>query len=362
MQNFVLTLITAAVVVAIAHFTAVAFFRPAPEKANAKNLRAKIFVVDLLAALIAIAVVQLATGKFLKPEPPATVETLMAKLETPAETSVAELRDLVRDNFTAHFSGIYGLLSEIVPDLPQEKILSGAEGTFDFTPYLRLVIEGECIRRRIPENVFVRQVLMIRDPAEEAQMRTEWVDAARGALMDSIEFHIVMEPVYREFYAWWTARHPEYEGLTAPVEVGADHDGLLEQLAVSLRREVLVQTAKQMQTAFVTDLRKRGMAISEAKLQKAFLLFLALCKERYTRAALLKTANAIVDGVELTDDEILHCLILKDRPLKGERLAEIQDIQVRYLTPLTLEQVPEESLAAVRRGLSELSGINYDLK
>ena len=362
MQSFVLTLIPAAVVVAIAHFTAGALFRPDPEKANSKNLRAKILVVDLLAALVTIAVVQLAAGGLLKPEPPATVETLMAKMETPANASVEELRDIVRDNFTARFGELYGI--DLEPEEEQQfgKLLAGADGTFDFAPYLRLVIKGECIRRRIPENVFVRQVLLIHDPKEEEQMRSEWIAAARGALMQSNEFQTVMEPVYREFYAWWTARHPEYEGLTAPVEVGADHDGLLEQLAVSLRREVLVQTAKQMQTAFVTDLRKRGMAISEAKLQKAFLLFLALCKERYTRAALLKTANAIVDGVELTDDEILHCLILKDRPLKGERLAEIQDIQVRYLTPLTLEQVPEESLAAVRRGLSELSGINYDLK
>jgi len=362
MQNFVSTLIAAAVVVAIAHFTAVALFRPAQEKANAKNRRAKIFVVDLLAALIAIAVAQLVAGKFLKPEPPATIETLMAKIEPPSTESVAELRDVVRDNFTAHFSGVYGIGLEPEEEKQFEKLLAGADGTFDLAPYLRLVIEGECMQRRIPENVFVQQVMLIRDPAEEAQMRTEWVAAARGALMDSTEFLTAMEPVYREFYAWWTARHPEYEGLTAPVEVGADHDGLLEQFAVSLRREILVQTAKQMQTAFVTDLRRRGMAISEAKLQKAFLLFLALCKERYTQAVLLKTANAIVEGTELTDNEILHCLILKDRPLKAERLATIQDIQVRYLTPLTLEQVPEDSLAAVRRGLSELSGINYELK
>ena len=362
MQSFVLTLIPAAVVVAIAHFTAGALFRPDPEKANSKNLRAKILVVDLLAALVTIAVVQFAAGGLLNPEPPATVETLMAKMETPADASVEELRDIVRDNFTARFASLYGIDLEPEETAQFEKLLNTAEGTFDFTPYLRLVIEGECIRRRIPENVFVRQVLLIHDPAEEEQMRSEWVTAARGALMDSKEFRTATEPVYREFYAYWTARHPEYEGLTAPVEVGADHDGLVEQLAVSLRREVLVQTAKQMQTAFVTDLRKRGMAISEAKLQKAFLLFLTLCKERYTRAALLKTANAIVDGVELTDDEILHCLILKDRPLKAERLSEIQDIQFRYLTPLTLEQVPEESLAAVRRGLSELSGVNYDLK
>ncbi|MBR6240481.1 MAG: hypothetical protein IKQ82_03395 [Lentisphaeria bacterium] len=362
MQSFVLTLIPAAVIVAIAHFTAGALFRPDPEKANPKNLRAKILVVDLLAALVAIAVVQLAAGGLLKPEPPATVETLMTKMEPPASASVGELRDVVRDNFTGKFAALYGIDLEPVEEQQFEKLLAGVDGTFDFTPYLRLVMEGECIRRRIPESVFVRQVLLIRDPKEEEQMRSEWVAAARGALMQSNEFQTVMEPVYREFYDWWTARHPEYEGLTAPVSVGADHDGLLEQVAVSLRREILVQTAKQMQTTFVTDLRKRGVAISEAKLRKAFLLFLVLCKERYTQAAMLKTANAIVDGTGLTDDEILHCLILKNRPLTDERLAEIQDIQVRYLTPLTLEQVPEESVTAVRRGLSELTGINYELK
>jgi len=362
MQSLVLTLIPAAVVVAIVHFTAGAFLRPDPEKANAKNIRAKLYIADLLAALVTIAVIQLAAGGLLKPEPPSTVETLIARMEPPSTETVGELRDVVRDNFTARFGELYGIELEPGETAQFEKILNGIDGSFDFTPYLRLVIEGECIRRRIPENVFVRQALLIRDPAELAQMRAEWVTAAQGALMDSGEFHTATEPAFRDFFAWWTARHPEYEGLTAPVSVGADHDGLLEQVAVSLRREILVKTAKQMQTTFVTDLRKRGVVISEAKLQKAFLLFLELCKQRYTHAAMLKTANAIVDGTGLTDDEILHCLILKNRPVTDERLAEIQDIQVRYLTPLTLEQVPEESVAAVRRGLSELTGINYDLK
>jgi len=117
-----------------------------------------------------------------------------------------------------------------------------------------------------------------------------------------------------------------------------------------------------MEGKFVEDLRKRGVVISEAKLQKAFLLFLRFSKERYTAEALRKTAAAIVDEVELTDKEILFCIILKTRPLTEERLMKIQEVQVRYLTPLTLNPIPEESVNAVRRELQELSGVAYGLQ
>ena len=117
-----------------------------------------------------------------------------------------------------------------------------------------------------------------------------------------------------------------------------------------------------MEAKFVEDLRKRGVVISEAKLRKAFLLFLGLSKERYTAEAMRKMAGAIVDEVELTDKEILYCIILKTRPLSEERLLKIQEVQVRYLAPLSLNPIPEESVNAVRRELQELSGVAYGLQ
>ena len=101
------------------------------------------------------------------------------------------------------------------------------------------------------------------------------------------------------------------------------------------------------------------MSCNITKLGKAFLLFLALGKERYTPEVMTKTANAIIESAELTDDEVLHCLILKNRPLTEERLTTIQETQVRYLTPVSISDIPDESVAEVRRQLQELSGVAY---
>lgn len=357
--HFVLALVAALLIVAAAHFAVLMKLRGKPEHANVKNLRAKLFVFDVLLALVVIAVVQLGAHAIFHTDPPPTVDSLMARMEVPETVTVHDMKDLICEGFQARFPGVYGI------DLEQDeaehfaKLLDGVDGSFELAPYLKRVIQGECVRRRVPEDVFVQQVMLIRDPSEKDQMRSEWVAAAESTLLDSAEYHEQTEPAYRAFYDWWTARHPEYAGLTAPVSVNAAHEALVEQIAVSLRRELLVQTAKQMRTTFVTDLRKRGVVISEAKLKQAFLLFLELSKERYTHETLMKTANAIVEEAGLTDEEILHCLILKTRPISDERLATIQDVQVRYLTPLTLEQVPEESVSAVRRKLQELSGVSY---
>ena len=62
---------------------------------------------------------------------------------------------------------------------------------------------------------------------------------------------------------------------------------------------------------------------------------------------------------ELADDEIFHCLLLKDRKLSEERLLKIQDVQVRYLTPRTMEQIPSDAVSAIRKELQALTGVEY---
>ena len=355
----VLNLVLALVAVAVVLLSVRAFLRRHPEKADAKHGRAKLVVFNLILAFVVIAVAELSVLTFLRRDPPPTIESLTAKMEVPDRVSLHDMKDTICERFQTSFDDFYGIALEEDEVAVFSKLADGVDETFELTPYLRAVIEHECRRRKVPMSIFVRQAMLVRDPGELDKMRSEWVAAAEAALMDSADYHAAAEPVYREFFDWWTQRHPEYEGLVAPVSVRADHDGRVEQRAVSMRREVLVRTARQMQASFVTDLRKRGIVISEAKLGKAFLLFLALGKERYTPEVMTKTANAIIESAELTDDEVLHCLILKNRPLTEERLTTIQETQVRYLTPVSISDIPDESVAEVRRQLQELSGVAY---
>ena len=357
-----LNLLLLPVIFAAVHFTVRAFLRPKPDRTTPGSLRGKIFVFDLVLTLVAFAAVQLAIHGFLRSEPPENVSTLMTAMGTPSEVTVRDMEETICNDFRVRFGDLYGIELEQEEADRFAELVKATDHTFELRPFLMLVIRNECVRRKTPEKFFVHQSLMVQDPEEKERMKSEWITAAEELLMETAPYHAVMEPVFRDFYAWWTRRHPEYEGLTAPVSVEADHDGLVDQFAVSLRRSLLVRTAKQMENKFVEDLRKRGIVISEAKLRKAFLLFLDLSKERYTAEALRKTAAAIVDEVELTDKEILFCIILKTRPLTEERLMKIQEVQVRYLTPLTLNPIPEESVNAVRRELQELSGVAYGLQ
>ena len=70
-------------------------------------------------------------------------------------------------------------------------------------------------------------------------------------------------------------------------------------------------------------------------------------------------ADAIIKETELTDEEVLHCLLLKDRTLSEERLSTIQDVQVRYLTARSLDGVPAETVSAIQKELQAITGVEY---
>ena len=328
--------------------------------ANRKKDRTKLSVFGLVLALVLVAVVLIVARAFLHPAPPATVQSLMAALDVPAAVSVdAGMREAVQESFQNEFSALYGI--DLAPEETAyfAELLQGCTAEFETEPFLRETIEKECDRRRLSEESMIRQLMGIPDPAEKEKIRVEWIAAGQAAVLRSEDFIRAMEPVYRQFYEWWTPRHPEYEGVASGITITDDHGALLDQIAVSLRRELLVRTAQQLLTRLETDLRKRGKAISDAKQRQAFAAFLRLSRERYTEELMRDTAEAIIKETELTDDEIIHCLLLKDRTLSEERLETIQDVQIRYLTPSALNQISEETVSAVQKELQSITGVEY---
>ena len=327
---------------------------------NQNNDRAKLSVFSLVLALVVIAIVAIAVRAFLRPAPPATVQSLMIALNVPATVSVSDgMREAVQESFQNEFSALYGV--DLTPDESTyfSKLLQDCTAEFDIEPFLRETIEKECARRRLSEEAMVRQLMGIRDLDEQEKIRAEWTAAGQAAVLKSEDFIRTMEPVYRKFYEWWTPRHPEYEGVTSGITFTDEHEALVDQIAVSLRREIIVRTAQQLLTRLETDLRKRGKVISEAKLKQAFALFVRLSRERYTAEAIRNMANAIVKEAELSDEEILHCLLLKDSTLSEERLSTIQEVQLRYLTARTLDGVPAETVAEIQKELQAITGVEY---
>ena len=327
---------------------------------NPNNDRTKVSVFSLVLALVLIAVALIVVRALFHGNPPATVQTLMTALNVPATVSVDdEMREAVQESFQNEFSALYGI--DLAPEETAYfgKLLNGCAAEFETEPFLRETIEKECARRRLSEEALIRPLMGIRDPAEQEKIRAEWIAAGQAAVLRSEDFLRAMEPVYREFYAWWMPRHPEYEGITGGIALTDDHKSLLDQITMSFRRELLVRTAQELLARFNTDLRKRGKVISEAKQRQAFAAFLRLSRERYTEDLMRDMAEAVIEEAELTDEEILHCLLLKDRKLSDERLTTIQDVQVRYLTPSTLNPIPEETVSAVQKELQAISGVEY---
>ena len=352
-------LILTAIVVAVIQFAVGAFRRRNREQPDTKETRVKLFVFNLVLALVIVAIIQLSVRAFLHRGPPPTVATMMAELEIPAVIPADTLREAVLEHFLTSFGGVYGIDPEPAETAYFTKLLKEHPVEMEQEEHLREAIRKECVRRRIPEETMIRQIVGIPDPAEKAKIRKEWTAAGLAAVLESEEFLRAMEPVYTDFYAWWTKRHPEFDGLAAGFALTDDHEELMKQVTMALRREILVHTSQQMGARFEADLRKRGKVISEAKQKQAFALFLRLGRERYTEEQIRKMANAVVEENNLTDDEILHCLLLKDRPMSEERLSNIQDIQVRYLTPGTLNEIPPELVEEVRKGLEDISGVKY---
>ena len=328
---------------------------------NPNKDRTNLPVFGIVLALVAIAVALIAVRAFLRPSAPATVRTLMLELNVPATVSVNDgMRETVQESFQNEFSALYGI--DLAPDEAAyfSNLLQDCTAEFDIELFLRKMLRQECARRRLTEEAMVRQLLGIRDPAEQEKIRAELTAAGQAAVLSSEEFIRTMEPVYRNFYEWWTPRHPEYEGIASGITFTDDHDALVDQIAVSIRREIIVHTAQQLSTRFETDLRKRsGKAISEAKLKQAFALFVRFSRERYTAEAMRSMADMIVEEAELTDDEILHCMLLRNRKLSEERLSTIHEVQMRCLTARSLDGVPAEAVSEIQKELQAITGIEY---
>lgn len=328
--------------------------------ANQKSDKTKLSVFSLVLALVLIVVVLISVRAVFHNNPPATIQSLMVALDIPTTVSVDEgMREAVQESFQSEFSALYGIDLTAEEGAYFSKLLQDCTAEFEMEPFLREMLEKECLRRRIPEEPMVRQIMGIRDPAEREKIRAEWIASGQAAVLRSETFLHAMEPVNSRFFEWWTPRHPEYEGVAAGITVTDDHGSLIDQVAMLLRREVLVRTAQQLLERLVTDLRKRGKVISEEKQQRAFAVFLRFSKVRYTEELMRSIAEAIAEEAELTDDEILHCLLMKDRKLSNERLSTIQDVQVRYLTPRTLDTIPAETVSEIRKELQEITGVDY---
>ena len=328
--------------------------------ANQKSDKTKLSVFSLVLALVLIVVVLISVRAVFHNNPPATIQSLMVALDIPTTVSVDEgMREAVQESFQSEFSALYGIDLTAEEGAYFSKLLQDCTAEFEMEPFLREMLEKECLRRRIPEEPMVRQIMGIRDPAEREKIRAEWIASGQAAVLRSETFLHAMEPVNSRFFEWWTPRHPEYEGVAAGITVTDDHGSLIDQVAMLLRREVLVRTAQQLLERLVTDLRKRGKVISEEKQQRAFAVFLRFSKVRYTEELMRSIAEAIAEEAELTDDEILHCLLMKDRKLSNERLSTIQDVQVRYLTPSELNPISAETVSAVRKELQAITGIEY---
>lgn len=306
-------------------------------------------------------IVYFAVPSFSRRNPPPTVASLMAALEIPEVVSADTLRGAVRENFLRRFGDVYGIDLEPAETAYFTDLLKENTVEMRQEEHLRKALRRECSRRRIPQKTMIQQLIGIRDPAERERIRMEWNAAGLAAVLESADFLRAMEPVYDGFYAWWTQRHPEYDGLAVGIKVTDDHEAMVEQLAVSLRREAVVRMAQQLETRFVADLRKRGKVISEAKQKKAFSLFVRLAGELCPEDMMRRMADAIVTETELADDEILQCLLLKNRPMTDECLTTIQEIQARYLESGMKKDVPAEIVSGIQKELEEISGVKYNM-
>ena len=322
----------------------------------------KITPVVFAAAVLAVVVFTLfAVPAIFRRNPSPTVASLMAALEIPEVVPADTLRGAVRENFLRRFADVYGIDLEPAEVTYFSELLTENPVGMNQEEHLRKALQRECARRRIPQETMIRQIIGIRDPAERERIRMEWNAAGLAAVLESADFLRAMEPVYDRFYAWWTQRHPEYEGLAVGIKVTDDHAVLVDQVAVSLRREAVVHMAQQLETRFVADLRKRGKVISEAKQKKAFALFIRLAGELCPEDMTRRMADAIVTETELTDDEILHCMLLNNRSMTEERLTAIHDIQTRYLESGIRKEVPAEVVSGIQKELEEISGVKYNM-
>ena len=55
-------------------------------------------------------------------------------------------------------------------------------------------------------------------------------------------------------------------------------------------------------------------------------------------------------------------LLLKDLALSEERLSKIQEVQLRFMAPRELDEIPAEIIVAIRKDLEAITGVEYGSK
>jgi len=351
-------LILALVIITIIHFSVRAYLRHNKDDLDTKDNRRKLIVFNLVLAIVVIAIIQISVWAFLRSKPP-TVETMMTELKIPADFPANELNEGIRDELLTRFSTEYGVELDPEETAYLMEQLTKVQFHFDRTKYIRMLVQARSRRDLTDETTVIRRVLGSADPGDREKNRIMWTLASKIELFRSEEFRDGVEPVYREFSSWWKGRHPEYEEMVEEDRRMGSHDELMERYTKTLRSETVLFVAHQLQDHLETALRRQGTALSDAKRKKTFRVFLQLSGEVYTKEMMRKMAAAIIEETNLSDEDILHCLLLKDRPLPeaGKDLAVIQDIRDRYLKPDPFDEIPPETVERVRKELAETIGI-----
>lgn len=385
-------LILALVIITVIHFSVRAYLRRNKDTPDTKDDRRKLIVFNLVLALVVIAIIQVAVWALLRSKPP-TVETLMKELNIPADvpfddtiTMLARgrtekrdipdnasldglkipavvttevLLDSMRDDLLTRFSTEYSV--ELNPEETAYlmELLKKKRFHFDLTPYFREVIRLEASRQRIEEKALVRQIFGETDPSDREKNRIFLSMAATNLLFRSEEFRNQVEPIYGEFTAWWKQQHREYEEMVEENRLMGDHDELMERYVKALQNETISFTAHKIEDLLEKELRRRGTALSDAKREKTLALFRRFSSELYTKETMRNMANAIIEETGLTDEEIHHCLLLKDRPLPENARTKIPDIRDRYLKPDPFNEISPESAIRIKTELQKITGIDF---
>ena len=385
-------LILALVIITVIHFSVRAYLRRNRDNPNAEDDRRKLIVFNLVLAFVVIAIIQVAVWALLRSKP-STVETLMKELNIPADVpfddtiamlsgSGMEKRNIpdnasldelkipavvttdvligsMRDEILTRFSTEYSV--ELNPEETAYlmELLKKNRFHFDLTPYFREVIRLESARQRIEEKALIRQILGETDPSDREKNRIFWSMAAWNLLFRSEEFRNKVEPIYGEFTAWWKRQHREYEEMVEENRLMGSHDELMERYVKALQNETVSFTAHKIEDLLEKELRRRGTALSDAKREKTLALFRRFSGELYTKETMRNMADAIIEETGLTDEEIHHCLLLKDRPLPENARAKIPDIRDRYLKPDPFNEISPESALKIKSELQKITGIDF---
>lgn len=354
-------LLLALIVITVIHFSVRAYLRSSKDKPDMMNDRRKLIVFNLVLAIVVIAIIQIAVWAFLRTRPP-TVETMMSELNIPVDYPQDELNEGILDELQNKFGTEYGVELDPEEKAYLSELLKKARFQFDRVKYIRMLVQAKSKRDFTDETTVIRRILSSPDPGEREKDRIMWTLASRIELFRSDEFRDGVEPVYNEFASWWKARHPEYEEMLEEDKRMGSREELMERYAKSLRSETVLFVAHQLEDRLETALRRQGTALSDAKRKKTFKIFLQLSREVYTKETMRKMAAAIIEETELSDEEILHCLLLKDRPLPNaeKNLSAIQNIRDRYLKPDPFNDISQETAERVKKELAEIIGLGPD--